>query len=215
MRLNSDSSGSGPESGSVTRDSSRGRSVAALSRTPSNELTSQTAALVQAIRPSTSERWNLVWSFGSFLEYLPQRLGRNEALDFSVSAISLAHSDFCNYRKASPLALNKYSQALAKLRACLNVPEIACTSDTLCAVMLLLMTQVRSMGTIPNVFANVFHRHSSDRKVAAALPRATSWAWLVFSSIAVHSMTLTMHLRVVCPEPTPCLSLQYLQIADT
>lgn len=73
---------------------------------------------------------------------IPQRLGRNAALDASVCALTEAHSDFCNAQPASRSVLSKYSLALTKLRMCLSDPQIATQSETLCSVMLLLITQV-------------------------------------------------------------------------
>lgn len=109
---------------------------------PSNELTNLTTAFVRTIKRSTDLRYNMWWSFGTFLEEVPRRLGSNEALDRAVDAVSTAHGDFCVRREASTDALAKYSQALRMLRVYLDDKVHAQSSSTLCAVMILLICQV-------------------------------------------------------------------------
>lgn len=139
-RMNSDSSTEQQSSESATPDPS-----VCPSRSPSSDVSALSAALVQAVKPETSWRFNIAYTYGGFISMIPQRLGRNAALDASVSALTEAHSDFCNARPASQLVLSKYSQALTKLRMCLNDPQIAVQSETLCSVMLLLITQVSGL----------------------------------------------------------------------
>lgn len=108
---------------------------------PSNGLTSLTSAFVRTIKRSTDLRYNLWWSFGSFLEDVPRRLGTNEALDRAVDALTTGHNDFCVTRAPSMMALTKYSQALHTLRVCLDDSVHAKSSTTLAAVMVLLICQ--------------------------------------------------------------------------
>lgn len=105
-------------------------------------------ALVHAIRPATEQRFNLAWAYGSFLNLVPQRLGRSEALDSSVLALTQAHTDFCLRRSVSVTTTISYGKALRKLRATLNDPETAQAAGTLCAIVLLLQAQVTL--TYPN-----------------------------------------------------------------
>ena len=142
QRMNSDSSTEKHSSESATPDPSSVGQGRSLSRSPSNEITVLASALVQAMRPETSWRFNIAFTYGGFLTLIPPRLGRNAALDASVSVLTEAHADFCNGQPASRSVLSKYSQALTKLRICLNDPQVATQSDTLCSVMLLLITQV-------------------------------------------------------------------------
>ncbi|OBT64795.1 hypothetical protein VE03_06494 [Pseudogymnoascus sp. 23342-1-I1] len=90
---------------------------------------------------STSVRFNLVYWYGEFLQDIPARLGTNEALDSSVKALTASHSSYCLYNRATPEALVKYSAALRILRFYLDDPIKARSSETLCAVMLLLICQ--------------------------------------------------------------------------
>ncbi|KAH8701567.1 hypothetical protein BGW36DRAFT_371117 [Talaromyces proteolyticus] len=108
---------------------------------PSNELTFLTSIFIQAFKPSTDLRYNLIWNYGGFIADIPQRLGINEALDGAVYAVTAAHSSFCLYKDISIEALSRYSRALQMLRLCLDDPIKAATSETLCAVMLLLICQ--------------------------------------------------------------------------
>jgi hypothetical protein len=115
--------------------------VKTVSSSPSNELTLMTNAFVNTMKVYTDLRFNLAWWYGIFLEDIPKRLGRNGALDASVRALTEAHLDFCSRRPASPKALVRYSSALRTLRFYLDEPAKACTTETLCAVMVLLICQ--------------------------------------------------------------------------
>ncbi|KAJ5081657.1 transcriptional regulator family: Fungal Specific TF [Penicillium alfredii] len=109
---------------------------------PSNNLTLLTNAFVGSIKRSTDLRYNLWWSFGMFLEEVPRRLGSNEALDRAVDAVTSAHANFCARRTMSVNTLSKYSRALVALRNCLDDSGTAQSSNTLCAVMILLVCQI-------------------------------------------------------------------------
>lgn len=147
--MSSDSSTEPHSSESATPDAGAAGERHVLSRSPSNDLSTLAAALVQAVKPGTSYRFNIAYTYGGFIALVPQRLGRNAALDASVSALTEAHSDFCSGRPATRSVLSKYSQALTKLRVCLNDPRVAAQSETLCSVMLLLITQV-GIGVPPS-----------------------------------------------------------------
>jgi hypothetical protein len=116
--------------------------LANVTRSPNNAVTLLASSFLETIKPSTNLKFNLLWSYGSFLDDIPRRLGTNEALDTSVAALVCAHPDLCSRRKVTIEALNKYSRALKTLRMYLDTPAMACTTETLCAVMLLLMCQV-------------------------------------------------------------------------
>ena len=73
---------------------------------------------------------------------MPRRLGANEALDRAVDAVTTAHASFCAGHVASVEALSKYSQALRTLRVYLDDRLHAQSSNTLCAVMVLLVCQM-------------------------------------------------------------------------
>lgn len=72
---------------------------------------------------------------------MPRRLGTNEALDRAVDAVTSAHTDFCTRKHGSVQALTKYSAALRTLRVYLDDPVHAQETNTLAAVMILLICQ--------------------------------------------------------------------------
>lgn len=126
----------GPRSG---REESR---TETLNPSMSNDITLLANAFINMIKPTTDFKYNLAWSYGDYLEEVPRRLGSNEALDASVDAVISAHASFCTHRMGSIDTLIKYSRALKELRICLDHPVKSRTSDTLCAVTLLLVCQV-------------------------------------------------------------------------
>jgi hypothetical protein len=88
-------------------------------------------------------RYNLTWAFGSFIQDVPRRLGKNAALDAAAISLALTHVRYSTGRKdAAPEELKAYINALAVLRDSLNNPAVARDANTLCAVMLLLFCQV-------------------------------------------------------------------------
>jgi hypothetical protein len=113
-----------------------------VSASPANQMTVLANKLVNAIKWSTDMRFNLVWSYGIFLTEIPSRLGNNEALDYAVEAVLDAHSTACSLRKPSTANLINYSAALSKLRCCLDDSTKATSSETLAAVIILLICQV-------------------------------------------------------------------------
>ncbi|RMY47573.1 hypothetical protein D0865_08581 [Hortaea werneckii] len=110
-------------------------------RTPSNGTSLQLSAYLSTIKPSVNFRQNLAWNYGAFLEEIPQRLGKNRALDAAVAALVSAHSNVCCKRKATPQTLVRYSCALEALKSSLDCVHEASSSETLCAIMVLLICQ--------------------------------------------------------------------------
>lgn len=119
---------------------------------PSTEISLLTVRFGQIIKRSTDPRYNVWWSFGPFLEDVPRRLGANEALDRAIDVLTESHADVCNKRVGSVAALTKYSSALRTLRVYLEDPHHARDSNTLCAVMVLLIAQM-FLGTTNQVWS--------------------------------------------------------------
>ncbi|RMY02378.1 hypothetical protein D0868_07994 [Hortaea werneckii] len=109
--------------------------------TPGNGMSLQLSAYLSTIKPSVNFRQNLAWNYGAFLEEIPQRLGKNKALDAAVAALVSAHSNVCCKRKATPQTLVRYSCALEALKSSLDCVHEASSSETLCAIMVLLICQ--------------------------------------------------------------------------
>ena len=75
---------------------------------------------------------------GSFFQFIPARLGRNEALDDAVSCLCAIYRG----NPATPYSMHKetcksYIKALSSLRACLKDDGIQTEAETLCASIVL------------------------------------------------------------------------------
>jgi Fungal specific transcription factor domain len=107
-------------------------------------MTKLASALVYKIDPTTDIRYQLVWNFGGYLADVPRRLGTNPALDAASDALVAAHTDFCSSGRPGSECelLAKHSHALSVLRDALDDPVKAHSSETLCAIMLLMIVQV-------------------------------------------------------------------------
>ncbi|KAL4967582.1 Zn(II)2Cys6 transcription factor domain-containing protein [Aspergillus stella-maris] len=97
--------------------------------------------LVAAITPQTSLRYNLMWAYGGYLMLVPRRLGLNDALDTAIDALISTHQTYASCKEVTATSLTKYSNALGALRRCLSNPATASSSETLCAVSVLLVVQ--------------------------------------------------------------------------
>ncbi|KAL4750565.1 hypothetical protein BDW72DRAFT_203832 [Aspergillus terricola var. indicus] len=108
---------------------------------PTNSVALLGQRLVAAMKPQTSLRYNMAWAFGGYLVGVPQRLGVNEALDAAVDALVTAHQAYAACKEITVGSLTKYSRALSALRQCLDDSLTAGSSETLCAVSVLLVVQ--------------------------------------------------------------------------
>lgn len=114
-----------------------------MTHSPCNAQTLLTNALIDKLKPSADLRYHLSWTYGGYLEDIPKRLGRSDALDAAVDALVYAHSHYASGRKElCPEVLRRYSHAIATLRISLDDPLQARTANTLCAVTLLLLCHV-------------------------------------------------------------------------
>lgn len=72
---------------------------------------------------------------GSFVHFIPARVGHNVALDAAVKCLCSAYSTFLSSN--GPMDSKYYSRALNSLRRCLFNDEIALSSEILCAAVCL------------------------------------------------------------------------------
>lgn len=86
-------------------------------------------------------RWDITY-YGAFLNEIPRRLGSSVALDASVKAVVTAYPYF-RHQNFSPDAYMEYCNSLRALRESLNDPVEAQSPNTLCAVYLITICQVR------------------------------------------------------------------------
>jgi hypothetical protein len=109
------------------------------------------ASVIQTMNPSVDLKYNLAWSF-PLVEYVPQRLGRSAALDAAAKVVIASHSSHCISRHlVSPSVLAEYSRALKHLVLALGNASTAHSLETLCAINLLLISQVGSANHCRNV----------------------------------------------------------------
>lgn len=126
-----------------------------------------TSQLIQAIKLTTNLKYNPAWAYGFFMFEIPRRMNENEALDTAVNALVCSHSNFCARKEVSVETLRSYSRALRSLRNCLDDPDKASQTETLCAVMLLLICQ--------NLNGVEGHRWSGHCEGAAKILKARSF----------------------------------------
>ena len=102
------------------------------------------SAFIGRIDPTIEIRYQLLWNFGGYLGDIPRRLGTNQALDAASDALVTAHTNFCSNGYFIPQSdvITKYSEALNALRDTLDDPDKAHSSETLCAIMVLMIVQV-------------------------------------------------------------------------
>ena len=110
----------------------------------SNPITQLASAFINKIDPTIDINYQLVGNFGPYLLDIPRRLGRNSALDTASEAVVIAHTTYCSSGQSNleRELWAKHSQALQVLRETLNDPIKAQSSETLCAIMLLMIVQV-------------------------------------------------------------------------
>ena len=120
--------------------------VRRISRSPSNAQTVLAMTLIDKVHLTKDSdlRYNLTWAYGGFIQDVPRRLGKNAALDAAATSLALSHVRYSTGRRdVAPEELKAYINALKVLRNCLNDPVVARDANTLCAVMLLLFSQVK------------------------------------------------------------------------
>lgn len=107
-------------------------------RAPSNQTTQVVNSFVSALQV-TDVRFDLR-IYGPFVTEIPRRLGRSQALDASVQALTMAFPAVHNHQY-TPEMYRSYGEALRHLRASLGDPSTASSVDTLCAVYLIMVCQ--------------------------------------------------------------------------
>lgn len=135
---------SGAESQPKLRSSpSAGKRVVFIggpTRVPSTDTSIMAAAFVAAFQV-TDIRYAMTY-YGPFLRDIPRRLGNSTVLDSAVRALSTAYP-FLHTGSYPPNVLFLYGLSLRALRECLNDPAEARNPNTLCAVYLIIICQVK------------------------------------------------------------------------
>ena len=86
-------------------------------------------------------------SHGDFYSFIPSRLGRNLALDDTISCLCGIYADtLTNNPTTSEIAIRRYAKSLNSLRTCLEEPQLRTESETICASIILQLCEVSSWG---------------------------------------------------------------------
>ena len=97
----------------------------------------------ETFRPDLPQGKSLA-SFGKYIAEVPRRVGSNKACDLAVKSICLAHGSLLTGGEQSIVSSRiQYGKALVELQVCLNDREQAFSANTLCAIMLLTIYEVR------------------------------------------------------------------------
>ncbi len=107
---------------------------------PSSRLSKVTAAFIYRL-DVTDPRYNIL-HYGAFIRLIPQRLGRNKALDAAVNAAAICFPAVYT-TEPSPEAYRSFASALKTLRVSVEDPATVRMVETLCAMYLVMVMQVR------------------------------------------------------------------------
>lgn len=114
-----------------------------LNFTVSSEVAKAASAFVSVLEVS-DPRYDIT-CYGGWVLDLPRRLGANEALDASVNALS-ATFPAVHSKQITCKALSSYVKALEVLRLYIADPVKVREPETLCAIYLVMICQVRWSG---------------------------------------------------------------------
>jgi len=127
-----------------------------------NSLTRLTSAFVCSVGLAVDVKYQLLLNFGGYLAQVPARLGVNEALDASAHALVESHAWYCTGSShLPPKLIHNYSAALNALIQCLDHPTKARAAETLCAIAIIMIVQVRRLVDLASAKLIVleFHGH--------------------------------------------------------
>jgi hypothetical protein len=125
-----------------------------------NDKSRLSEALVARLQPATDLRYNLAFSWGLFLHWVPRLIGRLDALDTAIVALIYNHTDYCmksqNLSPSEPLVdavtVSHYNKALRELRVALDDSKTALSVEAFLTVMVLSITQVEDLELINGVY---------------------------------------------------------------
>lgn len=116
-----------------------------VARMPSNAYTVLAAMFTGTVNPGTDIRFQLPWNFGDFLLDIPRRLGHSEALDATCRTLAISYHQYCGNKTPDVVPiLQSHAKAIHALRKSLDDPVKAQSSETLAALLLLQIGQVRN-----------------------------------------------------------------------
>jgi hypothetical protein len=116
----------------------------AVSQTPSDDISRRSSAFITLLEV-TDVRYALS-CYGELLIDLPKRLGRNPGLDAAVNAMTISYAGYRNGKRSSE-ATSSYLNAIQALKSCFHDPSVALAPETLCAMYLCMICQVRTAAS--------------------------------------------------------------------
>ena len=120
---------------------------AAILPAPSSDVTIIANAFISALE-ATPFQTQMPY-YGNFPQHIPRRLGHNDGLDSAVCALTSALPALSGNPPTST-TFRKYGKALRHLRVCLSNPTEMHSPETLCAMYLIMVTQVSSLLHVHN-----------------------------------------------------------------
>ena len=137
-----------PDFGSCEEYRSRcGRFRLGIFRSLSSEHERSGSILAYMLNDPKSQALFPLKSHGDFYGFIPSRLGRNLALDDTISFLCGIYADtLTNNPTTSEIAIRRYAKSLSSLRTCLEEPQLRTESETICASIVLQLCEVSSWG---------------------------------------------------------------------
>lgn len=113
-----------------------------------HEINPRTPAFIFCLDSKVKEPLVPLRMSGSFFDFVPARIGHNEALDDAVACMSAIYRGTPSISYIADRDIyQSYVKALASLRSCLDDPSLQFEAETLCASIMLQMCEVRVYPT--------------------------------------------------------------------
>ncbi|MCJ1309569.1 hypothetical protein MMC25_003229 [Agyrium rufum] len=146
-------------------------------------MTRLASSFAEKVSPSIDIRFQLFYNFGTYLAEVPRRLGTNAALDAAAESLVSAYAFYCSGAlTAGYHPLSKYNNAISALRHILDDPVRATSSETLCAIMMLMSVPVL-MRMTDGVTANHMEGASRVLKCRGYIPPRDEFEKLLMLSL--------------------------------
>ena len=140
---------------------------------PTDFLSSSLAKELVSQLTSTKPHGQSLGQLGSFIHFIPARVGHNDCLDAAVKCLCSAYSTFLSSN--GPADSKCYPKALQSLRQCLFNDEAALSSEVLCAVVCLSWYEV---GYVVMMFVRLAFNHVTVTSKQSRSLLASSYFWL-------------------------------------
>jgi hypothetical protein len=137
-----------PDSVSYKEYESRcGKFRVGIYRSLSSEHDQSGFILTYILKDPKSQAFFPLKSHGNLFSFIPSRLGRNLALDDTISCLCGIYADtLTNNPTTSEIAIRRYAKSLNSLRTCLEEPQLRTESETICASIILQLCEVSCWG---------------------------------------------------------------------